>query len=190
MTFLLAENEKYNLTSIKDKKEFLIKHICDSAAIFLFYRDLITEKTLICDIGSGAGFPALVIALASKAKVHAVEASQKKASFIRNAATMLGLKNIEVIVWRAEELNKAFDMRARYDIITARALGKSAKICELSSNMLSKSGKYIIYKTPNAVDVELEEVRIAHSGFEWGTSEAFSLPCDMGSRIFMTGSKK
>ena len=189
MRHILEENKKYNLTSIKDEREFWIKHICDSASIFLFYRDLIRDDSEVCDIGSGAGFPAFIIALGSKARVHAVESSQKKAAFIRNTASILGIRNLEAISWRSEEIDREPEFSGRYDIITARAVGKSEKICAGSSNMISKQGSYIFYKTPSSLEAELAELRSLKPNFKWQTSEQFDLPMEMGKRIFIQGCK-
>ena len=78
MKSILEENTKYNLTAIKNADEFWVKHICDSIAISRENHKLLSPPSKVCDIGSGAGLPAVLIAIAYDSTVYAIESSQKK----------------------------------------------------------------------------------------------------------------
>jgi 16S rRNA (guanine527-N7)-methyltransferase len=187
---LLEENEKYNLTAISADDEFWVKHICDCASISIFYGQYMANTAKICDIGSGAGFPASVIALAfPDIEVSAVESSQKKSEFIKYSASKLGLKNLRVFPARAENLNKESEFKNAYAIITARAVSRANIILKQSSAMLAPSGRYILYKTPSSADAELNELNkiSKHEKILWEKSAEFALPMNMGMRIFLTG---
>jgi 16S rRNA (guanine527-N7)-methyltransferase len=185
---LSDENEKYNLTSIRGDDEFWIKHICDSTSALLFFGDEMRSASEICDIGSGAGFPATVISLAIGNNVSAVESSSKKAEFIRMTASKLGVKNLKVIEKRAEEADKLPFYKAKYGIITSRAVSSSLNILKKTSNLISKSGRYIFYKTPRIADSELIELeKKSNDRILWEKSETFDLPLRMGSRVFISG---
>ena len=113
---LIEWNNKMNLTAIKDEDSIVEKH---------FYDCLIPAKSqhfngnLILDIGSGAGFPGLVFAIAfPNKKVVLVDATNKKCNFLNTVAKTLNLKNVIVINKRAEDLND----REHFDIVTARAV--------------------------------------------------------------------
>lgn len=184
--FLLEENRKYNLTAIKSEEEFWVKHICDSAAIFCENRKLFSLSSKICDIGSGAGFPAAIIAIASDSTVYAVESSKKKAAFITKIASELGLKNLFVLNARAEELNKKNEYKSFFDIITARAVSNLRTIISTSINMLSPNGRFILYKTPLSADNEIEDAKKKFKAIFFEKQKQFSLPLQMGERIFIS----
>ncbi len=186
---LSAENLKFNLTSIRSEDEYWVKHVCDSASIFLHHRDIFLPGAEVCDIGAGAGFPALIIAMGCKCMVHAVESSRKKASFICRVASALDISNLTVLDTRAEELNRRDEYREKFDIITSRAVGSAGLIFSRSSRMLADDGIYILYKTPAAAESEIKDAKIKNKNIFCSLGRPFELPLGMGERIFIKGFK-
>lgn len=103
--FLERWNRKMNLTTVKNGPEMVLRHFCES---LFFGAHLPGEPASIADIGSGAGFPGVPIAILKPAcKVTLVESNQRKAVFLREATR--GLSNVSVIAQRAEEVSDHFD---------------------------------------------------------------------------------
>ena len=137
---LLLWNRKTNLIGTNDPSEIVTKHILDSLSIY----PLLGKKNLsILDIGSGAGFPGLPLAIIWKGyEVTAVERRSKRAGFLRNVSNMLELKNFKVVEKDIRDLDKSL----KYDIITARAFGDLSLIYELSKNYLKERAMIIAFK--------------------------------------------
>ena len=184
---LLKEaGEKTNLTRILDEKDYLIKHVVDSLMIAKFFPDIAMEPLSIADIGCGAGFPSLVLALAyPRLKITAIDSTGKKINFVSSAASALGLKNIQAIQGRACELNRKKSWANRFDIVTARAVGNSKTIYIDTKNMARKSSRHIFYKTPGQADTELSELVAVADGPAWKKNQEFTLPEDAGTRLFI-----
>lgn len=138
---LLSWNEKFNLTAITDKTEILLKHFLDS----LFGCVVVDFKyKSICDIGSGAGFPGIPLAIVNPtAQVTLVEANGKKISFLNEVVNKLKLYNVAVINSRAEDLSK---FRNHFDYLTARAVTKTNVLVEIGVPLLKINGKLVLYK--------------------------------------------
>jgi 16S rRNA (guanine527-N7)-methyltransferase len=122
-------NEKMNLTSVERGEETVIRHFCES---LFFAARLDHNTTSIADIGSGAGFPGIPIAILNpELRVSLVESSQRKAVFLREATR--GLPNVSVIAQRAEEVAMTFDT------LVARAVN-SKEVVALMPRLASKIG--------------------------------------------------
>ncbi len=149
---LLAENEKYNLTRIVDPAQVKVRHFQDS----LIIADKLTAYAADCDytprlidIGSGAGFPSLALAIVlDDWRFVSVEATGKKAAFQNMAAEQLGLTNFTATNARAEDLGQDRNFRANFDIATARALGHMAMIAELALPLIRTGGRFFAWKGP------------------------------------------
>ena len=151
---LLFWNRKTNLIGTDNPTEIIIKHILDSISIY----SLLGKKNLtILDIGSGAGFPGLPLAIIWNGyKVTAVERRNKRAGFLRNVSNLLGLRNFEVIEKDVKDLNR----NLKYDIITARGLGSLNQIYDLSKNHLKEETMIIAFKGKiNELKKEVEKLR-------------------------------
>jgi 16S rRNA (guanine527-N7)-methyltransferase len=143
-------NKTYNLTAIKGKQNILIHHILDSLSILKFLGD----KQQILDIGTGAGLPAVVIAIMTNNKVVAVDKVAKKTRFLQFVKAELKLNNLTIINDKVENLKTTFD------IITSRAFADIAKTIDLSQHLLTKSGKYLLMKGNNWQQENLNSVKI------------------------------
>lgn len=134
-------NSRFNLTAISDERDFVVKHILDSAAAI----PLIKEGARLLDIGAGAGFPSLPFAvLREDISVTAIDSTAKKMTFLSTSATTLGVKNLNTIAGRAEEQTSLF---GTFDIVTARAVASLNILLELAAPMLKIGGVFIAYKS-------------------------------------------
>ena len=138
---LLVEwNKVMNLTGITEEKEVYLKHFYDSLTIARII-DLKKESTL-CDIGSGAGFPGIVLKIVyPDLKITLVDSLQKRITFLNEVVKQLVLKDIELVHDRAEDFAK--NNREKYDIVTARAVAPINILIEYCLP-LAKVGKYFI----------------------------------------------
>ena len=140
---LVEENKKYNLTSITNKEAVYLKHFYDSLTITKII-DLNNES--ICDIGTGAGFPGLVLKIFfPNLKVTLLDSTKKKCNFLNLVIEKLNLKDIEVINDRAENYSKK--VREKYDIVTSRAVAPLKHLLEYSIPLIKVKGYYIAMKS-------------------------------------------
>lgn len=151
-SFLVQENEKYNLTAITEKREVALKHFAD-CMIFASHLD-IKDGTKICDVGSGAGFPGMVLKiLCPKAEITLVDSLNKRVQFLSQLAKQLDL-DITALHSRAEEAGQNKELRESFDIVTARAVANMSVLSELCLPLVRVGGSFAAMKGP-AVDEEL-----------------------------------
>lgn len=137
---LVTWNEKINLTALTEKNEVYLKHFYDSLTISKIV-DLKNENSL-CDVGTGAGFPGIVLKIAfPHLKLTLVDALNKRIEFLKVVCNELGLDDVEFIHARAEDFSKS--NREKYDVVTARAVAKLNMLLEYCSP-LTKVNKYFI----------------------------------------------
>ena len=134
---LLARwNAAYNLTAVRDPHDMVTRHLLDSLAIAPHVRG-----TNLDDIGSGAGLPGLVLAIAAPQRTVAlIDTNGKKCRFQREAVRRLDLDNVEVIHGRVE------DVRGSYDCITARAFASLADMLDWGGHLLAADGCWLAMK--------------------------------------------
>lgn len=142
---LLKEwNEKINLTAITEEPEIIEKHFYD--CLIPTNHDLLDDK-LICDLGTGAGFPGMVWAIAyPKCVITLVDATGKKCTFLREVADKLSLTNVFVVNSRGEDLNS----REHFDIVTARAVAPLNILLEVCVPLVKEKGLMIAMKGAKA----------------------------------------
>ena len=139
LALLARWNRAYNLTAIRDPREMVGKHLLDSLAMHPFVQDIGS----LADLGTGAGFPGIPLALANPGlRITLVESSGKKARFLREAVRTLGLTNARVAESRIEALGED----AQYDAITARALATLPLIVQLGGYLLRPGGRLLAMK--------------------------------------------
>ncbi len=137
-------NQSMNLTSIRDFDGLVSKHLFDSLSIVEHVRaQLPTGSQRIIDLGSGAGFPGIPIALSlAHSHVTVVDASAKKSQFLTHAAAELKLANVEVINQRIQNIS----MVKSFDIVVARALGSLKAVVELALPLVKDNGCILVMK--------------------------------------------
>ena len=148
--YLMGENLKYNLTAIRDLDGIVVRHFIDSAVI-LNHVDFPAGSSII-DIGAGAGFPSVPLAiLRGDLRITCVDSSAKKINFIKNTADLLGLENISLHCGRAEDIHGA-----AHDFAVSRAVARLNILCELAAPVLRLDGVFCAYKSKCA-DAEIRE---------------------------------
>ncbi len=156
---ILSWNERVNLTSITDEQEFLRKHILDSLLIVEeeSYRD---AKTII-DVGTGAGFPGVPLAVMSPEKeVVLLDSLKKRLDIIEEITSKLGIMNIKICHKRAEDAGRDGAMRENFDLCVSRAVARMPALAELCLPLVKKDGTFIAYKGPS-VHEEVKEAEKA-----------------------------
>ena len=149
---LIEENKKYNLTSITNKEDVYLKHFYDSLTISKIIK---LDNQSICDIGTGAGFPGLVLKIAyPNTQITLLDSTLKKCNFLKMVIDKLQLKNIEVVNDRAEIY--ARNNREKFDIVTSRAVAPLKHLLEYSIPILKVNGLFISMKA----NIEKEIINI------------------------------
>lgn len=178
---LIAENQKYNLTRIDSPEQIEIRHFLDSLAGLCFLDELskAAGKPLkILDIGSGAGFPGLVLAIVRPGwHITSLEATGKKAHFQQMVCGELGLKNVTVLNVRAEETAHHAAYRQQFDAVTARALAAMPVLAELSLAFVKVGGLTLYWKGPTASEeLTTTQTAIKEMGAEIQDTLPYTLP--------------
>ena len=150
---MLSENEKYNLTAIVDPKKIILLHYADCVSM----ADAIPVGARIIDVGCGAGFPSLPLAIVrSDVSIYAIDSTAKRINYVNETAEMLGLTNIKAEAMRAEDGAKRADLRECFDIATARAVANMRVLSELTLPYVKVGGELVAMKGRTAED-ELKE---------------------------------
>lgn len=157
---LLDWNNKINLTAIVEEKEFYYKHFIDSL-LLLKIKELELSGKSIIDVGTGAGFPGLPLAIMQKGLfVTLSDSLNKRIEFLKEATKELELPNIYLLEGRAEDLGKNELYRENFDYSVARAVSKMSVLLEYTLPFVKVDGYFIAYKGPE-YEEELKESKKA-----------------------------
>jgi 16S rRNA (guanine527-N7)-methyltransferase len=181
-SFLVYYNEFVNLTAITEHDEVYIKHFYDS---LLMSKAIDLSGKKIIDVGAGAGFPSVPLAIVNKdLDVTIIDALNKRIVFLNELIKKLELKNVKAIHARAEEY--ALDYKESYDIATARAVAKLQILLELCLPLVKKGGYFIALKGKDYIE-ELKEAENALKvlGGRVVKTLEFNLPNDLGQRYIL-----
>ena len=184
---LIEYNKVMNLTGITEKEEVYLKHFYDSLTIIKII-DLKQIDTL-CDIGTGAGFPGLVLKIVfPNLKVTLLDSLNKRIEFLKKVIDELNLQNIEVIHARAEEF--AIENRNKFDVTTARAVAHTSILLEYAIPMTKINGYFIPLKA-NMND-ELNEIdnAIKKLNVKLINKIEFKLPIEESNRTILLFQKE
>ncbi len=153
---LIEWNKKINLTAIINYEDVIKKHFLDSVLLLKVYsKDLFTSKNII-DVGTGAGFPGLPLAIMlPDTKFTLVDSLNKRIEFLKEVIDILKMNNITLIHSRAEELGINSDHREKYDICVSRAVAALPLLLEYCSPFVKKEGVLYMYKSLK-VEEEIE----------------------------------
>ena len=177
---LLEYNQKYNLTTILEEKDVYYKHFLDSAAGM----DLFTQGAHVAEIGSGAGFPSMVLKLLrDDLSFDLFESVGKKCEFLRAVVDNFALKNVHIYNLRAEDGAKDPKFRERYDFVTARAVARMNTLSEYCLPFVKKGGKFIAYKSGDTTEIEEAQNAYKTLGGKLINVIEYSLPEDYGDRV-------
>lgn len=139
-------NKVHNLTAIRDPLEMVTLHILDSLSVL---RMLVAQQPKsVLDVGAGAGLPSIPLAIClPEINFTAIDAVQKKASFMRQAKAELGLTNFSVEAGRVEQLKKEkFNQDLGFDVIVSRAFSEVALFVKLTQKLLAENGRWFAMK--------------------------------------------
>lgn len=146
--FLLKYNKKVNLTSIVDEQEFIVKHFLDSLTLLPELE--IHANTRLIDVGTGAGFPGIVLKiLRPEIDLVLLDSLNKRIKFLEQAIKLLALDNISCIHGRAEEISRKKDFHKIFDYATARAVAALPKLAEYCLPFVKPGGFFIAMKGRN-----------------------------------------
>ncbi|MBW6411775.1 16S rRNA (guanine(527)-N(7))-methyltransferase RsmG [Clostridium weizhouense] len=157
---LLKEwNEKINLTAITEDEEIIKKHFIDS--IKAFKREEFKKANTLIDVGTGAGFPGIPIAIMrSEIKVILLDSLNKRVNFLNTVINELNLKNVTTIHSRAEDGARQKNLRESFDIATSRAVANMSVLSEFCLPYVKVGGHFIALKGPS-VDQEIKDSKKA-----------------------------
>lgn len=174
-------NRKFNLTAITNTKDIFLKHFYDS--ITIVKTELITtEKPIsLADIGTGAGFPGIVIAIFfNNINVTLIESNEKKCKFLNEVKEQLQLENITIVNERAEILSKK--EREKYDILTSRAVANLKVLCEIAIPLLKVNGYFLPLKSNINEELENTEKLFQKLFIKLEKIISFKLPIEQSLR--------
>ena len=183
---LVVENKKYNLTAITTKEDVYLKHFYDSLTLSKIIK---LSNQSLCDIGTGAGFPGLVLKIIfPNLKVTLVDATEKKCNFLKLVIKELELKEIEVINERAEIYSKT--VREKYDIVTSRAVAPLKHLLEYSIPLVKVNGYYIAMKSDITKEIENIEKYETKLNIKKEKEIVFKLPKENSLRTLLLYKKE
>lgn len=152
MQELLEWNKKINLTAIEDENEIILKHFIDSLTV----QKYIKNSQNIIDIGTGAGFPGIPLAIVNeKSNIVLLDSLNKRINFLNNVIQKLELSNVKAIHGRAEDLAKIVQHREKYDIVISRAVAPFNVLLEYMLPFNKVNSYTIAMKGSNIEEVDI-----------------------------------
>jgi 16S rRNA (guanine527-N7)-methyltransferase len=182
---LLRWNKQINLTAITDQDEIVIKHLIDSLSLV----SQLDSGVRLLDIGSGAGFPALPVAIVRPdVSITSIDAVEKKIHFQRHICRLLKISTVEALHGRAEEISKK--RMNYYDVVTSRAFSRLDAFLKLALPFVREYGKAVAMR---GIDGEQTMLALDHevgkTGFVLEEVVKYELPLKMGRRCLVVASK-
>lgn len=178
---LIEENKKYNLTAITNKDQIYLKHFYDSLTLSKIIE---LNNQSLCDIGTGAGFPGLVLKIVfPNLKVTLIDATNKKCEFLKLIINKLNLININVINSRIEDYSKI--NRELFDIVTARAVAPLKHLLEYGIPLVKVNGYFIPLK--GNIEEELININNYYNKLDIKLKDKliFNLPIENSKRTIL-----
>ena len=186
-TLLIEWNQKMNLTRIIEKEDIYLKHFYDSATLSKIIN--LKDYKSLCDIGTGAGFPGMILKiLFPHLQVTLIDSLHKRIHFLKEVIHELSLDGITVIEERAEEYAKIH--REKFDIVTSRAVAPLSILMEYSVPLLKVDGYFIPMK--GKIEDEMKNIGKAtiQLGIELEEKQIFTLPIENSQRSLIKFKKK
>lgn len=180
---LIGWNEKINLTTITDKEEVYLKHFYDSLTLVKSIN--LNQEIYLCDVGSGAGFPGIVLKICfPKLKIVLIEALQKRVNYLNDVIQKLKLKDIVAIHTRMEDFSKLNE--EKFDIITARAVANLNVLLEISVRALKINGQMVFMKANCDEELENSKQTLNKLSCKIVKIDKFKLPKENSNRTIIT----
>ena len=173
---MLEENEKYNLTAIRDPEKIILNHYADCAVL----ATKIAHGARLIDVGCGAGFPTLPLAiLRDDLSILALDSTAKRIAYVERTAEILALSNVKAVAMRAEDAAKMPEYREAFDLATARAVAEMRVLTELCLPFVKVGGAMMAMKGRNAeIELSASKKAIAILGGRDAVIENVSLSSD------------
>ncbi len=179
LQLLLEYNSHTNITAIREEKAIIEKHFLDSLLLQSLLKE--EDKSLI-DIGTGAGFPGMMLAIFNEDKTFTLlDSVRKKTDFLELVKNDLDLKNVEIINGRAEEIIK--DRREKYDVGLCRGVSDLSVILEYEIPFLKVNGRFLPQKMVGTEEVEHSENALKILNSKIMKEHKFSLPFSKEERL-------
>lgn len=174
---LIFYNEKVNLTAITKEKDVYLKHFYDSLTLV---KVLDLNKDLsVCDIGTGAGFPGLVLKICFPSlRITLVDSLEKRIKFLNLVINKLSLTNIRTINSRIEDYKE----HEAFDVVVSRAVAKTNILLELGCQLPKQNGYFILMKGNIALELEASKKAIATLNYKLDNVVTFNLPIENSER--------
>lgn len=149
--YLIEMNRMMNLTAITEPKEVVQKHFIDSISIMNYYK--FQDSISVIDVGTGAGFPGIPLAImCPNVQFTLMDSLNKRIKFLNNIIELCELKNVTCIHSRAEDLGKNDEYREQYDVCVSRAVANLSVLLEYCMPFVKVGGYFISYKSILAED--------------------------------------
>ncbi len=174
-------NEKINLTSITKEEDIIMKHFIDCLEVVKY----INQGEKIVDIGTGAGFPGIVIAIFFEGKVNItlLDALNKRLIFLQEVINKLTLVNVEIVHARAEEFAHNEEYREKFDVVVSRAVAPLNVLLEYDIAYLKVGGKALLLKGNNALD-EIKEADNALKILKCDVSNMYNYNYNVNDEVY------
>ena len=187
LQMVMQKNRTTNLTRIDGIEDGAYLHVVDSLLLLSAFEA--APKGAFVDIGTGAGYPGIPLAIATGRKGLLVDSVRKKAAAVEEFVRELGLQNrVEVSSLRAEDLGR--ERRGRYAVVTARAVAQTNVLVEYAAPLLQKDGRLVVAKARPSEEEIAAASRAAHiCGLELVSRETFELPEERGHREVLSYQK-
>ena len=181
---LLVEwNEKINLTTIIEEEKVYLKHFYDS--LTLVKEINFTKDITLCDVGSGAGFPGIVLKIFfPNVKITLIDSLQKRVIYLNEVIKELGLQDIKAEHYRMEDYSKMHE--EEFDYITARAVANLGILAEISVRALKLNGHMVFMKANCDDELEMFLAKSDKLGIKLESTSEFQLPYEFSNRTLVS----
>ena len=180
---LIEWNQKINLTRITSKEEVYLKHFYDSLTL----NRVVDLKNInnLCDIGTGAGFPGIVLKIIfPNIKIKLIDSLQKRVNYLNIVIKELGLEKIEAIHTRGE------DFKGNFDVVTSRAVANIEKLVNYTMHLVAKDGIFVAMKGDIANELTPEVEQKLNKKYKIIKIEKFLLPLEESKRSLVVMKNK
>lgn len=186
---LVEKNKVMNLTAITEFDDVLVKHFADSLSICTV---LPSDIKTVCDLGTGAGFPGIPMAIAyPKISFTLIDSLNKRIRFLQEVVDALGLTNVTLVHARAEEAGRGKNYREHFDLVVSRAVANIATLSEYCLPLVKISGYFISFKSGDIKDeIEASGSAVKKLGGTMTEPVYFTIPETDISRSFLIINKE
>ena len=179
---LIEWNEKINLTTIVEEDKVYLKHFYDS--LTLSKEIDFTQDISLCDVGSGAGFPGIVIKIFfPNVRITLIDSLQKRVNYLNEVIKELNLKNIKAEHYRMEDYSKLHE--EEFDYITARAVANIGILSEISVRALKINGHMVFMKANCEDELTIFLANVRNLGLSLESTNEFQLPSEYSNRTLV-----